>query len=97
MKYKFYILTTLILSISFLSFGQSEENLDTYGQSFDAAEINDYKNEKESLLSNSKDKIKIEGEILSSYLKSPLSYNIAMIIASILFPELKIICWRSLL
>jgi len=66
MKYKFYILTTLILSISFLSFGQSEENLDTYGQSFDAAEINDYKNEKESLLSNSKDKIKIEGEILST-------------------------------
>ena len=66
MKYKFYILTTLILSISFLSFGQSKENLDTYGQSFDAAEINDYKNEKESLLSNSKDKIKIEGEILST-------------------------------
>ena len=66
MKYKFYILTTLILSISFLSFGQSKENLDTYGQSFDAAEINDYKNEKESLLNNSKDKIKIEGEILST-------------------------------
>ena len=66
MKNKFYILTTLILSISFLSFGQSKEDLDTYGQSFDAAEINDYKNEKESLLSNSKDKIKIEGEILST-------------------------------
>ena len=66
MKYKFYILTTLILSISFLSFGQSKENLDTYGQSFDTAVINNYKAEKESLLNNPQDDTKLEGQILST-------------------------------
>ena len=66
MKNKFYILTTLILLISFLSSGQSKINFDTYGESFDVNTINNYKIEKESLLKNPNDKVKIEGEILST-------------------------------
>ena len=66
MKYKFYILTTLILSISFLSFGQSNKNFESYGESFDIAGINNYKVEKESLLNNPQDDTKLEGRILST-------------------------------
>ena len=66
MKNKFYILTTLILSISFLSSGQSKIKFDTYGESFDVSSINDYTAEKELLFSNPDKKIKIEGEILST-------------------------------
>ena len=66
MKTKSYILTTLMLSISFLSFGQTKNNVNTYGESFDISEINNYKYEKELLLSSPKDKIKLEGQILST-------------------------------
>ena len=66
MKTKLYILTCLLFSTSLLLNGQSNENFDTYGQSFDTAVINNYKAEKESLLNNPQDDTKLEGQILST-------------------------------
>ena len=66
MKTKLYILTCLLFSTSLLLNGQSNENFDTYGQSFDTAVINNYKAEKESLLNNPQDNTKLEGQILST-------------------------------
>ena len=66
MKTKLYILTCLLFSTSLLLNGQSNENFDTYGQSFDIAGINNYKVEKESLLNNPQDDTKLEGQILST-------------------------------
>ena len=47
---KLYILISLIFSISLISYGQSNKNFESYGESFDIAGINNYKVEKESLL-----------------------------------------------
>ena len=66
MKTKLYILTCLLFSTSLLLNGQSNENFDSYGQSFDTAVINNYKAEKESLLNNPQDDTKLEGQILST-------------------------------
>ena len=66
MKTKLYILISLLFSTSLLLNGQSNENFDTYGQSFDTAVINNYKAEKESLLNNPQDDTKLEGQILST-------------------------------
>jgi hypothetical protein len=66
MKTKLYILTCLLFSTSLLLNGQSNENFDTYGQSFDIVGINNYKAEKESLLNNPQNDTKLEGQILST-------------------------------
>ena len=63
---KLYILISLIFSISLISYGQSNKNFESYGESFDIAGINNYKVEKESLLNNPQDDTKLEGRILST-------------------------------
>ena len=62
---KIFIKTLILFFFTILSFSQSNNNYEIYGELFDSSEIIDYKLEKDTFL-NSSSKIKLEGEILSS-------------------------------
>ena len=62
---KIFIKTLILFFFTMLSFSQSDNNYEIYGELFDSSEIIDYKLEKDTFL-NSSSKIKLEGEILSS-------------------------------
>ena len=59
-------LLLLLLFIPLVSFGQDESILNYYGEKIDLIGIENYKENKFSLLNNSEKNIKIEGEILST-------------------------------
>ena len=62
---KIFIKTLILFFFTIVSFSQSNNNYEIYGELFDSSEIIDYKLEKDTFL-NSSSKIKLEGEILSS-------------------------------
>ena len=59
-------LLILFLFIPLVSFGQDETILNFYGEKIDLEEIENYKKDKNFLLSNSEKNIKIQGKILST-------------------------------
>jgi len=59
-------LLILLLFIPLVSFGQDETILNFYGEKIDLEEIENYKKDKNFLLSNSEKNIKIQGKILST-------------------------------
>ena len=59
-------LILLLLFIPLVSFGQDETILNFYGEKIDLEEIENYKKDKNFLLSNSEKNIKIQGKILST-------------------------------
>ena len=59
-------LLLLLLFIPLVSFGQDETILNFYGEKIDLEEIENYKKDKNFLLSNSEKNIKIQGKILST-------------------------------
>ena len=59
-------LLLLLLLIPLVSFGQDESTLNYYGKKIDLVGIENYQEDKSSLLNNSEKNIKIKGEILST-------------------------------
>ena len=66
MKTKFYILTILTFSVSFFIKAQSATTFESFGELFDSSQVNNYVDEKEILLKNPQDKVRLKGEILST-------------------------------
>ena len=62
---KLFIKSFSILYFSILSYSQSDNNYNSYGELFESSETINYNLEKDNFL-NSSSKLKIEGEILSS-------------------------------
>ena len=66
MKTKFYILTILTFSVSFFIKAQSATTFEAFGELFDSSQVNNYVAEKEVLLKNPQNKVRLQGEILST-------------------------------
>ena len=66
MKTKFYILTILTFSVSFFIKAQSATTFEAFGELFDSSQVNNYVAEKEVLLKNPQDNVRLRGEILST-------------------------------
>jgi len=66
MKTKFYILTILTFSVSFFIKAQSATTFEAFGELFDSSQVNNYVDEKELLLKNPQDKVRLRGKILST-------------------------------
>ncbi len=66
MKTKFYILTILIFYVCFKSSAQSKTNFESYGELFDSSQLTNYVDNKEIILNNPQDKVKLKGKILST-------------------------------
>jgi len=66
MKTKFYILTILIFYVCLKSSAQSKINFESYGELFDSSQLTNYVDDKEILLNNPQDKVKLKGKILST-------------------------------
>ena len=65
MKIKTHIFAIILCSFTLLSFSQTNDNYKSYGDSFDFSKTIDYELNKKSYL-NTDDKVKVEGEILST-------------------------------
>ena len=66
MKTKFYILTILIFYVCLKSSAQSKTNFESYGELFDSSQLTNYVDDKEILLNNPQDKVRLKGKILST-------------------------------
>ena len=66
MKTKFYILTILIFYVCFKSSAQSKTNFESYGELFDSSQLTNYVDDREILLNNPQDKVRLKGKILST-------------------------------